>query len=84
MQAGAVGGQKQALGPLELKLQVSACKQSDLAEPPGQPLDWNPDPFPQPPKCWNYRRHPQGTFCVLWISGKDFHLTFPMLRTKLY
>lgn len=44
MQAGAVGGQKQALGPLELKLQVSACKQSVLlAEPPGQPLDWNPD-----------------------------------------
>lgn len=54
MQAGAVGGQKQALGPLELKLQVSARKQSVLAEPPGQPLDWNPNPFPQPPKCWNY------------------------------
>lgn len=52
MQAGAVGGQKQALGPLELKFQVSACLQSVLlAEPPGQPLDWNPDPFPRLPNA---------------------------------
>lgn len=50
MHAGALGGQEQVLGPLELRLQASAHKQlAPLAgapralnsEPPGQPQDWN-------------------------------------------
>lgn len=50
MHAGALGGQEQVLGPLDLRLQASARKQpvplagalSALnSEPPGQPQDWN-------------------------------------------